>query len=140
MDYMTTKRRRRSNAIGLVVMVAFVIAIVCGYTYQKMQDSARIMEAQATVDNLAHDFAKGNSDKVMEWARGEVVDPWENQVVLVESDSKAVQFVSKGADGKKDTEDDVVGEVHHPPKKVIPRPAKEKKGVMTRIKSFFKKD
>lgn len=140
MDDPIARKRKRSTIIGVVVLVGFVIAVICGVTYQKVKDAAMAEETKATVDNLAYDFAQGNSDMVMNWARGECVDSWGNQVILSESSSEGVQFVSKGLDGELGTEDDVIGEVHHPPKKVIPTPPKEKKGVVSKIKSFFSRD
>ena len=127
-------RRKLTNALGVLVLI--ILAIVMAFVF--ILRSLAVKETEQLVDDLGHDFAQGNSEVVMEWARGEVVDSWENQVVLVQSDSSAVQFVSKGPDGEMDTDDDIVGEVHQPPKKILPRPPK--KGVMTRIKSFFKRE
>ena len=136
----TSRRRRRSNAIGLVVLVGFVIAMVCYGTYRAAQNAAQREEAQKLVNSLAYDISQNNSEPVMKWAKGEVVDPWENQVILVESSRDGVQVASKGVDGQLHTEDDVVSEVYVPPRKIISKPPEKKKGMMSKLKSFFTGD
>jgi hypothetical protein len=134
------RSRRRSNIIGLVVLVGFVIAMVCYGTYRTVQKAQKQEKAKIIVDQMAYEFAQNDLKPLEKWAKGEVVDPWENQVILIESSREGVRFASKGEDGELNTEDDVVSVVHFPPKKVIPKPPEEKKGVVSRVKSFFTGD
>lgn len=134
----TTRRRRRSNAIGVATLALFVIAIICYVTGKGIQTAAHKKKARESVNALAYDFTQGKSESVMKWARGEVVDPWGHQVVLVESSSDGVQIASKGPDGELGTEDDVQSDVYCPPKKIVP--PEKKKGMVSRLKSFFTGD
>jgi len=137
------RKRRTSNLIGLVVLAAFVVAIIVAQSIGAIKEKAKIKDTKVTLNEVADGFAHSDQDVMMKWAKGDYQDAWGNQVVIGEN-SDDVWFASKGTDGELGTEDDVVSEVFaYVPEKVDLTPIvvePEKKSLMEKAKGLFRKD
>lgn len=108
------KKRRISNYIGLVVLLALLVTIggYKGIEWLNHRNKAR--DTEATLKTLCRAFAKNDKAVIADWAAGNYKDVWGNQIVLHSDDRSKIVFVSKGPDGLIDTADDIRSEEVRP--------------------------
>lgn len=137
------RKRRMSNIIGIAVFATFVTAILIAGAVRMVQNRGHVQEARNLTNEVAAAFADNDVQVIDKWSRGQYVDPWQNQLVLLSSGPAGVQMVSKGPDGNLDTGDDIISDLFVPKLEKIQDRPKEvppaKKGIFDRMKSFFKK-
>lgn len=105
------RKRRFSNTIGFVVFAIFVMAILIVGAVRAIKSRGDLEAARKTANEVASAFAEDDVAVIDKWSRGEYVDPWQNQPVLVSNGKAGVQVASKGPDGKLGTDDDVLSDL-----------------------------
>ena len=134
---------KKSNLIGLVTLIVFVVALLCHTIYKGVVERQIINETENEVFNVASSFAKNEKDPIMSWAKGEMLDHWGNSFVLSKSSyADGVQITSKGPDGTLGTEDDIKSEIvaikpRHPVFHQEESLWQKTKSKASKIKSFF---
>ena len=138
-DDKMSKSRRATNILGLICLVAFVVAILIKGGSSYFHQQKEVEDAKIALEDVATGFADGDREVVMSWARGERVDPWGNQLVL-QTSGDDLQMISKGADGQAGTEDDLTSMVFRYPEKVAstesilkPKPSEKSPTIGERI-------
>ena len=90
-------------------------------------------QTQICLDNAAKNAAETRS--LMNWASGKEKDVWDNTFIL-EKNNHSVQFLSKGADGKEGTKEDIHSKIFKKRLEiVIPARMEVRKSLWKKVKS-----
>jgi hypothetical protein len=132
------RHRHNTNVAGILAMLAVAVVVISLIAVKHAEEQQKIRLAEVQSVALANKFAEVNLPVMMQWAKGEKVDPWDNSYILVVSNDKEIRMVSMGPDGEHPTEDDIVGLSTVNP---IPRIKKfdkiEQPGMMESLKKKF---
>lgn len=138
------ERKKLTNIIGLVVLAAFVVAVVITGAVRHARKLAESQQALKVANEVASGFATKDAKVVIRWANGQYADPWKGQIVLLANEKTGVQLASKGPDGELGTPDDIKSQIFVPkvetpkPKKLAP-PEPHKIGLLERIRRHWTK-
>jgi len=104
------RNKKITNIIGVIVLGTIIVGVTIQRSVQYFQDQNDREVTKRMADDLAHSLINDSSNAVvMEWARGEYLDAWDNQFIIdYNNRKKGVCVRSRGPDGESHTEDDIL--------------------------------
>lgn len=93
-----------STVAGLLALTFFVVVIIV----HQIIHSMAIQKTKDDLSALANAVANNNRPVLMSWASGHIKDQW-GETFVIENNTTAVCFLSKGPDKLLNTSDDIVG-------------------------------
>lgn len=102
-----TPWKRKDNLLGLCALAILVLLIVGQQANKYFKLLNAIDNTKKVISTLGNHFISNDKVQINQWAKGEVLDDWGNQIILHRSHQTAVVLVSKGPDGILGTPDDI---------------------------------